>query len=55
MTYLPTNSLVWILGDVFLRRYYTLYDMENIRVGLAGEVHEIDAGLPYYIIFLLIV
>jgi saccharopepsin len=31
----PQMSDVWIVGDVFLRKYYTVYDYENSRVGFA--------------------
>ena len=27
---------VWLMGDPFLRTYYSIYDMEDNRIGLVG-------------------
>jgi saccharopepsin len=32
---LPGGSSLWIIGDVFLRRYFTVYDLERNAVGFA--------------------
>jgi saccharopepsin len=32
---LPDGSSIWVIGDVFLRRYYTVYDLGRNAVGFA--------------------
>ncbi|KAH8271426.1 hypothetical protein KR018_009787 [Drosophila ironensis] len=36
--FVPVNLDFWVLGDIFLRRYYTVFDATGKRIGLAESV-----------------
>ena len=44
----PQGQDIWIIGDNFLRNYYTIFDLDNKRVGFIGAVTQKE--IPWTII-----
>ena len=32
------SASFWLLGDSFLRAFYTIYDASNKRIGMVGDI-----------------
>ena len=40
----PPRGPLWVFGDVWMRKYYTVFDRDHARVGFALAAHRQPAG-----------
>nr|CCA21880.1 gastricsin putative [Albugo laibachii Nc14] len=40
----PNGQEMWVLGDVFMKKYYTMYDMQKKRIGFACSAGNSHCG-----------
>jgi hypothetical protein len=45
------SNPIWILGDFFMRRFYSVFDMQNNRIGLALSTSYSVVQTPPSILF----
>ena len=40
--FLPADSHTWMLGEVFFKRYYVVFDAERHRIGFAEKIQNVQ-------------
>jgi len=45
----------WVLGNAFLRKFYSIYDLDNMRIGLAPTAVQEDNTLKAWVVAIIVV